>query len=89
MDESSGGGKIVVVSYGDSRMKALITALVVIGLWACNNAASPETTHVDQTRNEDSGFAPGAGATEADTAAGTPSATDPVRLDTLNRQTNR
>jgi hypothetical protein len=69
-------------------MKRMVAALVVMGLWACNNAASPETTNVDQTHNADSGATPGGSATPADTA-GNRAAIDSVQLDTLNRQTNR
>lgn len=69
-----------------STKSGLAALLVVLGLWACNQASSPETTDVDHTLQADSGSTPGAGTTVSDTPTpGSGAAIDSVQLDTLNR----
>jgi hypothetical protein len=68
-------------------MKTATIALLALGLWACNNAASPDTTGVDNAQTIDSGATPGGSSTPADTTTG--AAVDPAQLDTLNRNNNR
>lgn len=70
-------------------MKTATMVLLVLGLWACNNAASPDTTGVDNARTTDSGATPGGSATPADTSSGAGAAVDSAQLDTLNRNNNR
>ena len=65
-------------------MKKAMAALFIAGLWACNQASSPEETNVDHTQMADSGATPGASTTVGDTPA--PGTTvDSVQLDSLNK----
>jgi hypothetical protein len=70
----------------EKGMKKAMVALLIIGLWACNQASSPEDTDVDHTQMADSGATPGANTTVGDTPApGSGAAIDSVQLDSLNK----